>query len=230
MDSLDILCHKGKIKMEVWSLFTNAIVYSIEFFTSEIGVGEAMAIILFTLVGRLVLMPINLLAMVNMYKNKKALSVLKPELDKLKIRYKDKPSEIAKYTMELYKEHNIKILDKNSVANIASQGIFGFGMFQALQQIMFNSKFAWITNIAKPDIFLALLVGVITYLSMVMMPGSAEQTSTLLFVIPAIICIITLINFPSALGLYWATSSVTSLLQSLILNKYFKKQETFKAI
>jgi YidC/Oxa1 family membrane protein insertase len=216
--------------MEVWSLFTSAIVQSIEFLTSEVGVGEAMAIILFTLLGRLVLMPINLLAMVNMYKNKKAIYAIKPELDKLKIVYKDKPGEIAKCTMELYKKHNINILDKNSVANIASQGIFGFGMFQALQQIVFNSKFAWIANIAKPDVFLALLVGVITYFSMIMMPGSAEQTSTLWFVLPAILCIVTLINFPSALGLYWATSSVTSLLQSLLLNKYLKKQETLKAI
>ena len=216
--------------MEIWSLFTNAIVQSIEFFTSEVGVGEAMAIIIFTLLGRLLLMPINLNAMVNMYKNKKAISAIKPELDKLKIVHKDNPSEIAKYTIELYKKHNIKFLDKSSVANIASQGIFGFGMFQALQQIVFNSKFAWIANIAKPDVFLALLVGVITYFSMIMMPGSAEQTSTLLFVIPAIICIVTLINFPSALGLYWATSSVTSLFQSLVLNKYLKKQEKLKAI
>ncbi len=216
--------------MEIWSVFTNAIVQSIAFFTSEVGIGEAMAIILFTLLGRLVLMPINLIAMVNMYKNKKSISAIKPELDKLKIMHKDNPSEIAKCTMELYRKHNIKILDKNSVVNIVSQGIFGFGMFQALQQIVFNSKFAWITNIAKPDVFLALLVGVLTYLSMIMMPGSAEQTSTLLFIIPAVICIVTLINFPSAIGLYWATSSVTSLLQSLMVNKYLKKQEIFKAI
>jgi len=132
--------------------------------------------------------------------------------------------------MALYKKYNIKVLDKNGLVNIASQGVFGFGMFQALQQIVFNSKFAWIANIAKPDIALALLVGAITYFSMIMMPGSAEQASTLLFVIPAVLCIITLVNFPSAIGLYWATSSVTSLLQSLLLNKYFHKQEMHKAI
>lgn len=213
--------------MEIWSFFTNVIVQSISFLSTEVGVGEATAIILFTLLGRLILMPINILAMVKMYKNKKSISALKPELDKLKIIHKDNPSEIAKCTMKLYKKHNIKIFDKNSVANMAGQGVFGFGMFQALQQIVFTSKFAWITNIAKPDVFLALLVGVITYFSMIMMPGSAEQTSTLLFVIPAIICVVTLINFPSALGLYWATSSSTSLVQALVLNKYFKKQARF---
>ncbi|MGL1956642.1 MAG: YidC/Oxa1 family membrane protein insertase [Colwellia sp.] len=211
--------------MDIWNFFTSFIIQSIAFFTDEVGVGQAVAIILFTLIGRLVLMPINLFAMANIYRNKKAISAIKPELEKIKAMHKDKPSEIAKGTMALYKKHNIKILDKNSIVNIASQGAFGFGMFQALQQIVFNSKFAWIANIAKPDIALALFVGVITYFSMIMMPGSAEQTSTLLFIIPAIICIITLINFPSAIGLYWATSSVTSLLQSLALNKYFHKQE-----
>lgn len=219
-----------EVEMDIWNIFTSFIVQSIQFLTHEVGVGEAVAIILFTFIGRLILMPVNLLAMANMYKNKKAISAMQPELDKIKAIHKDNPSEIAKSTMALYKKHNVKILDKNGVVNIASQGIFGFGMFQALQQVVFNSKFAWIANIAKPDVLLALLVGAITYFSMVMMPGGAEQASTLLFVIPAVICVITLINFPSAIGLYWATSSITSLLQSLLLNKYFHQQEIHKAI
>ena len=210
--------------MEIWNLFTDFIVQSITFFTQDVGVSQAAAIILFTVIGRLVLMPINLVAMANMVRNKKAIAALKPELDSIKSNYKEHPSEIAKLTMALYKKHNIKFIDKKSVINMASQGVFGLGTFQALQQIVFNSKFAWIASIAKPDIALSLLVGAITYLSM-MMPGSAEQTSTLLFLIPAIICVVTLVNFPSAIGLYWAASSSTSLLQSLLVNKYFKNQQ-----
>jgi YidC/Oxa1 family membrane protein insertase len=211
--------------MEIWNLFTDFIVQSITFFTQEVGVSQAAAIILFTVIGRLVLMPINLVAMANMVRNKKAIAALKPELDSIKSNHKDQPSEIAKLTMALYKKHNIKFIDKKSVINMASQGVFGLGTFQALQQIVFNSKFAWIASIAKPDIALSLLVGAITYLSMMMMPGSAEQTSTLLFLVPAIICVVTLVNFPSVIGLYWATSSSTSLLQSLLVNKYFKNQQ-----
>nr|MDC2855311.1 hypothetical protein [Ningiella sp. W23] len=59
--------------MEIWSLFTDFIVQSITFFTQEVGVSQAAAIILFTIIGRLVLMPINLVAMVNMVRNKKQL-------------------------------------------------------------------------------------------------------------------------------------------------------------
>lgn len=214
--------------MEIWNAFTSLIVQSIEFINYEVGVSEALAIILFTLIGRLILMPINLSAMANMYRNKKALLAIKPELEKIKTKHKDNPSEVAKATMALYKKNNIKILDNKNIMNIASQGVFGLGMFQALQQIVFNSKFAWIINIAKPDVTLALIVGVITYFSMGMMPGSADQANTLLFVIPAIICIIMLINVPSAIGLYWATSTTTSLLQSLVLNNYLKAQDSYQ--
>jgi YidC/Oxa1 family membrane protein insertase len=216
--------------METWNTFTNIIMQSIEFLSLEVGVGEAVAIILFTMIGRLILMPINLYAMANMYRNKKAMLVIKPELEKIKNKHQDKPSEVAKATMALYKKHNIKILDRKSIMNIAGQGVFGLGMFQALQQIVFNSKFAWITNIAKPDVALALIVGAITYFSMAMMPGSADQANVLLFVIPAIICIVMLINFPSAIGLYWATSSTISLLQSLMINKYFQKYDSCKTM
>ena len=216
--------------MEIWNIFTTIIIQSIEFISYQVGFGEAVAIILFTILGRLVLMPINLSAMATMYRNKKSMLVLKPQLENTKARYRDKPTELTKATMALYKKHNIKILDKKSVMNIAGQGIFGLGMFQALQQIVFNSKFAWIANIAKPDYMLALAVGVITYFSMVLMPGSAEQANLLLFIIPAIICIVMLINVSSAIGLYWATSSMISLLQSFILNKYLQKNDACQSI
>jgi YidC/Oxa1 family membrane protein insertase len=219
---------KRDVKMEFWNVFINIIMQSLAFITYEVGASEAAAIILVTFIGRLILMPINLSAMTHMNRNKNALLAIKPELDQLKSTYQDKPSELAKATMALYKKHNIKILDNKSLINIVGQGTFGLGMFQTLQQVVFTGKFAWITNIAKPDLLLALVVGAITYFSMSMMSGSAEQTNVLLLVIPALICIVMLSHFSSAIGLYWATSNSTSLIQSFILNKYFYRRHSTK--
>jgi len=210
--------------MEVWSLFTGFISYAITFLSEEVGISQALAIMLFTLLARLVLSPINTKAAINMFINKRKIAKLKPELVRIKSIYQDNPREKAKRTMALYKKHQITLLDKTSIVNMTSQGILGFGIFQSLQQMIFNSKFAWIANIAKPDVTLAILVGALTYLSMIAMPGSAEQASTLLFIIPAIISILVLISFPSAIGLYWATSSAVSLLQSLWVRKYLNKE------
>lgn len=66
--------------MELWNLFIGFIVQSIEFITHEVGVSEAIAIIGFTLIGRLILMPVNLFAMAHMYRNKKVMAAIKPEL------------------------------------------------------------------------------------------------------------------------------------------------------
>ena len=74
--------------------------------------------------------------------------------------------------------------------NIAGQGAFGLGMFQAIQQIAFNSKFARNIHIAMPDVALALIVGAVTYFSMIMMPSSADQANILLFVMPLVICVL----------------------------------------
>lgn len=211
--------------MEIWAIFTGIIAQSIELLSSQFGVSQAIAIILFTLLGRFLLMPINTLAMIKMYRNKKAISAIKPQLESLKVTYKGQPGEIGKRTMALYKKHNIQFLNKTSIANIATQGIFGFGMFQTLQQLVLNSKFAWIASIAKPDILLAILVGALTYFSMLMMPGSTEQANALLFVIPALISVAVLISFPSAIGLYWATSNSISCIQSFFIKKYFDRQD-----
>ncbi len=216
--------------MEVWNVFINEIMRSLAFITHELGASEAVAIILVTLIGRIMLMPINLSAMAHMQSNKNALLAIKPELDQLKSTYQDKPSDLAKATMALYNKHNIKILDNKSIMNILGQGTFGLGMFQTLQQVVFTGKFAWITNIAKPDLLLALIVGVITYFSMSMMSASAEQTNILFLLIPALICIVMLSHFSSAIGLYWATSSSASLMQSFILNKYFHRRHSTKSI
>ncbi|WP_299806513.1 membrane protein insertase YidC [uncultured Shewanella sp.] len=211
--------------MELWANFTDLLVQAIGFLTTEVGVSQGVAIILLTLIVRLLLSPLSSSAIINSYKNRKAIAAIKPELDKLKSVYKNKPNEMAKQTMALYQKHDIKFVSKTLVANISSQAIFGFGMYQVLQKVIFSSKFAWISNIAKPDILLAMLVGALTYVSMIMMPGSAEQASAMFLLIPTMVSVAVLISAPSALGLYWATSSAFTALQSVVMQKYFEKQQ-----
>ena len=126
---------KRKTKMEIWNLFTDFIVQSITFFTQDVGVSQAVAIILFTVIGRLVLMPINLVAMANMVRNKKAIAALKPELDSIKNNYKDQPSKIAKLTMALYKKHNIKFIDKKMCLIWQAKAYLALGLFRLCNKL-----------------------------------------------------------------------------------------------
>lgn len=203
--------------MEIWNIWTSFITNGINFLSMYFGVSEALAIIIFTLLARIMLMPISLKSAYMMHKNKLAIERVRPEIERLRDLYSGKPGELAKRTMAIYKKHGIKFLDKTSVINIGSQGILGLGIFQALRDMVISSKFMWIADIAKPDVILAFVVGVLTFTSMQMMPGAVEQQNLLIFLIPAMVSTFVLVSFPSALGLYWATSNIVTIVQTLAL-------------
>lgn len=210
--------------MEIWNIWTSFITNGIDFLSMYFGVSEALAIVIFTLLARIMLMPISLKSAYIMHKNKLAIERVRPEIERLRDLYSENPGELAKRTMAIYKKHGIKFLDKTSVINIGSQGILGLGIFQALRDMVISSKFMWIADIAKPDVILAFVVGVLTFISMQMMPGAVEQQNLLIFLIPAMVSMFVLVSFPSALGLYWATSNIVTIVQTLALRIIILKE------
>lgn len=211
--------------MNIWTAWTTFLEASINILSSHLGLSEALAIIAFTLLARLVLMPISFRAARDMYQNQMAIRDAKPEIEHLKEVYKDNPAEKSRRIMALYKKRGIKFLGKTTVFNIGSQGILGLGLFQALRSMTFNSKFLWIANLGKPDVLLALTVGALMFLSMILMPGSAEQASMMMFLVPVIVSVFVLVSFPSAIGVYWATSNFATLGQAVYLRHVVKREE-----
>ena len=210
--------------MEIWHLWTHSIVTFLSMITGQFGLSEAMGIIAVTLGVRLAIFPLSFSSALKMQKNKAAIARIKPEIEQLRERLKNDPTELARQTMALYRDNGIRFLDKTSVLNMGTQGVVGLGFFQALKSIPFNSRFLWITNLGKPDLYLSILVGVLLFASMSLMPGAADQSPLLFLLIPAAISVFALISFPSALGLYWATSNLVSVVQALALRWYLSRR------
>lgn len=210
--------------MDIWTVWTNLLESGINMLSGHLGLSEALAIIVFTLLARLALMPLSFKAAYDTYRNQRAIRDAKPEIEGLKEVYKDNPSEIAKRTMALYKQRGIKFLGKSTVFNIGSQGLLGLGLFQTLKSMAFNSKFLWIPNLGKPDVFLAFAVGALMFASMALMPGSSEQVSLMILLVPVVISMFVLVSFPSAVGVYWATSNFVTLGQAVYLRRVVNRE------
>lgn len=210
--------------MELWQLWTTLIFESISALSTTLGLSAAVAIIVFTVVARLLLLPVFFTAAYKVHKNKLAMDRLKPQIDRLRDQFKDDPREMMQRTMALYKKHDVRLLDRTAVLNIGSQTVLGLGIFQTMRQMVFHSKFFWIADIAKPDALLALFVSCLTFGMMMLMP-SAEQSAMLMFLIPALISVFVLANMSSALGLYWATSTLTTIGQTLSVTSRIRYQE-----
>jgi len=211
--------------MELWTMWTHLLEVTLTYLAAHFGFSEAVAIIVLTLIARAAMMPVSLTAAYRMQKNKEALERIKPKLEELRKTFKDKPSELAARTMALYRENGISFFDKLTMLNIASQGVFGLGIYQSLSRSVFTSKFLWIANLAKPDFLLTAIVGVLVLLGMALMPGTTADTSMLLMIaIPVLISVVVVAALPSALGIYWATSNAVTVVQTLALRGLLARQ------
>lgn len=204
--------------MELWTLWTHTLDAALALLAANFGLSEALTIILLTLMVRLSLLPVSLTSAYRMQRNKEAMERIKPQLETLRKALQDQPRELATQTLALYREHGIVFMDKLSLLNLVSQSVFGIGIFQSLSRTVFQSKFLWIASLAKPDLWLTVLVTVLMLLGMALMPGATHDTSMLLMLaVPVVVSVVAVAALPSALGIYWATSNAVTLLQTLAL-------------
>ena len=96
----------------LWASFVNflsGILASLNKLTGSIPApfgGYGLAIVLFTILMRLVLMPLDLKSRKANYK----MQEIQPEISELQKKYKNDPEKLNKKTMELYQKHQINPL------------------------------------------------------------------------------------------------------------------------
>lgn len=180
-------------------------------FTGNWGI----AIIIFTILVKLLLHPLNKKQMESM----KAMQDLQPDVEKLKKKYKDNPQELQLKTMELYKEKGVNptagclpLLIQMPILYILFQSI------RALEPELATAKFLWLDSLTKTgDIALILLNGLVmfaqSYLQQKMTSGdAAKQTAMMTYMMPIMIILISR-GLPAGLLLYWFTSTLIMAVQ-----------------
>ena len=211
-----------------------------------------IAIIALTLIIRIILFPISVKAV----KSQKSLQKLQPQLQELQKKYKDDKEKQAKEVLELYKKEKINPFSGLLLAliqlpilialyrvfwgGINSKNITGLYSF-VVNPGHINSLFLYTINLSKPNIIFAIIAGVVQYLQTKMLIPQSNQNvggknkdvdfsqvmqKQMLYFFP-IFTVIILINLPSALGLYWITSGLFSVIQQYFLFKK-DKPETIK--
>jgi len=191
-----------------------------------------LAIILLTVFIRLLLYPFVAKAA----HAQKALALLQPEVDKLRITFKDNKEEQAKRLMELYKLKGINPLSGCLPVLIQLPLLFAlFSVFStattagALDQLysfiphpaaLSPIAFGFI-NLASPSKVLAILAGISQFVQGYVMPqpprGStdsplAQAARAQIYMIPVMITIIGF-RFPAALPLYWTILNILGIFQ-----------------
>lgn len=179
-----------------------------------------LAVIVLALLVRLALLPMTLKTAEQNWWRQQQLLALKPKLARLNERHAGDPAAKAKAMQALYREHGVSGGLGSSLLVALVQAPLGAGIYAAIRQgVAGAGSFLWIPKLARPDVMLALVVGLLSFAALLLNPAMSEQARTLLHWLPVVVSFLVVWHLAAGLGLYWAGSSGVNLLQMALLRR-----------
>jgi YidC/Oxa1 family membrane protein insertase len=186
-------------------------------FVKDYGV----AILVLTLVVRLVLWPLQSKANQTMRKT----AALGPDMQKIREKYKDDPTRMNQEVMKLYKQYGINPV--GGCLPMAIQIPIFFGLYQMLAQAveLRNARFLWVHDLSQPDTvahlpvlgfpinIIPLLMAATQVWLMAMTPKTGDPTQRRIMMFTPLIFLFFCYNFAAALALYYTAQNLFSILQ-----------------
>ena len=205
-----------------------------------------VVIIIFTIVVKLVLLPLSLKAS----KAQIEMKAIEKDLQKIKDTYKDNKEELSKKTIEYYQEKGINPFA--SILILIIQLPIVIGLYQVFLKsglpsvetallytfvtapVAINMMFLNIINISQKSVVLAIIAGITTYMQISLANTNQQQPSgsgmqndiaramavQMKYVFPIIVTFICY-SISSALALYWITSNIFAVLQEIYIKKKY---------
>ncbi len=183
------------------------------------------AIVLFTILVKLILFPLSYKGMMSMNKMKE----LAPKMKELKEKYKGDPAKLNQQTMALYKKRGA-----NPMGGCLPM-LLQIPVFFALYRVLLNADelqgapwIGWITNLADKDpiYVLPVLMGASMWLMQKLQPSTmTDPMQQKIFQWFPVIMTFFFLTFPAGLVLYWLTNNLLSIGQQLIINRAYDKHK-----
>lgn len=185
-----------------------------------LGVGYGWVLIIFGLLMRIVLWPLNARAMRSQMKN----MALQPILKETQEKYKNDPQRLQKEMMRLYKEEGFNPL-AGCLPMLVPMPVLITLFFVFRSTIEFRGvPFLWLPDLSQPDPFyiLPLLLGVsmfaLQWMGLRASPTPNPQMKMMMWIMPVFMVVIFL-NLASGLNLYYTASNIATFPQQLQLSR-----------
>jgi YidC/Oxa1 family membrane protein insertase len=186
---------------------------------TTLGLSYGLALVLFGIMVRVALWPLNQKAM----RASMQMQAIQPLLKDLQARYKEEPQKLQQEMFKLYKEHNVNPFGGCWPMLLPMPVLFAL-FFVFLNTIeLRGAPFLWVGDLSRPDplYIIPVVMGVSMYLvskvgQMGMPPN--PQMKMMLYVMPVMMTVLFL-KFASGLNLYYAVQNLASVPQQWMLAK-----------
>jgi YidC/Oxa1 family membrane protein insertase len=205
--------------MALWQAWTDLLLGILQTLSVDWRLGGGLAIIVLTGVLRGALLPLTWWLAYRAALRQATLAQLEPQLKLIREACAKDPQAQMQRTMELYRQHGLKIADGKSLLGACIQMPVFYGFYQALKTAAGSAGFLWIRNLARPDLPLAIVAALATAAMMAVAPHMPENVRLLIILVPAILCFMAALHFSSGIALYWITSNLFGTVQTLALRR-----------
>jgi len=183
------------------------------------------AIVILTIIIRIILFPLTLKGMLSMQK----LKDLAPKIKEIQQKYKGDPQKMNLHMMQLYKKYNV-----NPMSGCLPM-LLQIPIFFAIYRVLLNAIelkgapwILWIKDLSAPDPYyvLPILMGVTMYIHQKLTPTTiTDPMQKKIFEWLPVVFTFFFLTFPAGLTLYWFTNNILSIIQQLIVNKIFERRK-----
>ena len=218
---------KDVMEFGMWRWLCYPLVWVLNFFNNMIP-NYGVAIILLTILVRLLFWPLTHKSTVGMRK----MQELQPKMKEIQTKFKDNPQRLQQETWALYREN--KVNPMSSCLPMLIQIPVFIALFNVLRSAveLRYAPFLWIGDLSEPEALfsswfpfgglniLPILMAVSTGLQSAFTPstGDKSQQKMMMIFMPAMMLFM-FYSFPSALSLYWFLSNLFSIVQMWIIRR-----------
>ncbi|HYZ91287.1 MAG TPA: YidC/Oxa1 family membrane protein insertase [Actinomycetota bacterium] len=181
----------------------------------------AAAVVALTLIVRTLVLPLAIKQIRSMRETQR----LQPELQRLRQKYRDDRQKMTQETMELFKREGVNPY-ASCLPMVAQMPIF-FAMFYTIRDELPKVAMPFLglgdlktkaSGSAAGIVLLAIMTLAQLISTRQLNPGQTDQQRRMQMFLP-LLFIVFMINFPTALVLYWATQSTYQLVQQIIMTR-----------
>jgi len=218
---------KDVMEFGMWRWLCYPLVSILNFFNNLIP-NYGVAIILLTILVRLIFWPLTHKSTVGM----KKMQEIQPLMKEIQAKYKDNPQRMQQETWALYKEH--KVNPMSSCLPMLIQIPVFIALFNVLRSAveLRYAPFLWIGDLSEPEALFAswfpfgglnllpILMAVTTGLQSAFTPSTGDKNQQrMMMIFMPIMMLVMFYSFPSALSLYWFLSNLFSIVQMWIIRR-----------
>ncbi|MFA6748996.1 MAG: YidC/Oxa1 family insertase periplasmic-domain containing protein [Candidatus Ozemobacteraceae bacterium] len=212
---LDELMKVNRPTVSEYGFLSTMLMRILQFFYSLFP-NYGLAIILLTIVVRIVLYPLTL----KQTKSMAAMQKIAPKVQDLKDRFKDNPQKLNEEILKLYQKNNVNPLGGCLPLLLQLPVLIALYNTIRIAVELRKTPFLWIADLSKGDplLILPIAIAILMYVTQAKQASVDPQQKQMMAMMPMFMFVITW-SLPAGLLVYWFASSVLGILQQYQANR-----------